>query len=46
MESFNWQHIEFENGSNPYICTTEESFEWMAEHYDLEQIKENFWIAK
>ena len=46
MEGFRWQHIDFEDGSNPYICTTEEIFKWMQKHYNLEHIKDNFWIAK
>ena len=40
-----YQHIEFIDGSNPYICKTEKSFKWMKEHYVLEPIKEGFWKA-
>lgn len=40
-----YQHIEFIDGSNPYICKTEKSFKWMKEHYVLEPIKEDFWKA-
>ena len=39
------QHIEFTNGSNPYISKTEKDFKWMCEHYVLIQIAENFWKA-
>ncbi len=42
---FRWQHIEFADGSNPYICTTEKSFKWMKKHYVLEPIKDRFWKA-
>lgn len=41
-----WQHIQFEDGSNPYICKTEDEFKRMQEKYNLEQIKEGFWIAR
>lgn len=40
-----YQHIEFIDGSNSYICKTEKSFKWMKEHYVLEPIKEGFWKA-
>ena len=40
-----YQHIEFIDGSNPYICKTEKSFKWMKEHYVLKPIKEGFWKA-
>lgn len=43
---FNWQHIEFENGSNPYICMTEENFNKIKEKYNLVKISDNFWLAK
>lgn len=46
MNKFTWQHIEFEDGSNPYICTTEKEFERIRNKYNLVGIKENFWIAK
>lgn len=39
------QHIEFVDGSNPYICRTEKNFKWMQDHYVLEPIAENFWKA-
>lgn len=45
MKNFRWQRIEFEDGSNPYICTTEKNFKWMQKHYTLEKIKDGFWIA-
>ena len=40
-----YQHIEFINGSNPYISKTEKDFKWMCEHYVLIPIAENFWKA-
>ena len=30
-----WQCIQFEDGSNPYICKTEEDFERIKNKYDL-----------
>lgn len=43
-----WYHIQFEDGSNPYICKTEKEFERMKRKYGkrLQQIKENFWIVR
>lgn len=40
-----WQHIEFINGSNPYISKTEKDFKRMSEQYLLIPISENFWKA-
>ena len=40
-----YQHIEFIDGSNPYISKTENDFKWMCEHYVLIPISENFWKA-
>lgn len=40
-----WQHIKFADGSNSYICKTEEEFEKMKEKYNLVKLKENFWYA-
>ena len=45
MKTFKWQHIEFINGSNPYICKTEKEFKRMKEKYILEKIEEGFWRA-
>ena len=45
MKHFNWQHIKFADGSNPYICKTEEDFDWMKKKYSLKKIQENFWLA-
>ena len=45
MNYFRWQHIEFANGSNPYICMTRENFDYMKKKYRLVAIKENFWKA-
>lgn len=46
MKTYNWQHIQFKDGSNPYICTTEEAFEYMDRKYKLTKIKEGFWLAE
>ena len=46
MRKFKWQHIQFSNGSNSYICTTEKSFNYMKKKYDLIPLKEGFWLAK
>lgn len=40
-----WQHIEFADGSNPYISKTEKDFKWMNENYVLIPISENCWKA-
>ena len=45
MNYFNWRHIEFANGSNPYICKTEEEFKRIQKKYMLEEIKTNFYKA-
>lgn len=45
MKYFNWQHIEFADGGNPYICTTEKEFKRIQGIYNLTKIKENFWFA-
>lgn len=46
MSNFTWQHISFEHGGNPYICTTEKEFNRIKKKYSLEKIKDNFWLAK
>lgn len=46
MNNFTWQHITFENGSNPYICMTEKEFKRIKRKYNLEKIENNFWFAK
>ena len=46
MNNFSWQHISFENGGNPYICTTEKEFKRIKRKYNLVKIQENFWLAK
>lgn len=43
---FEWQHIQFEDGSNPYICTSEKAFKYMKRKYKLIKIKEGFWMAE
>lgn len=45
MEQFKWQHIEFIDNSNPYVCTTAKEFKRMKERYILEKIADNFWNA-
>lgn len=45
MKKFKWQHIQFANGSNPYVCTTEKSFKYMNKKYNLTKIKDGFWLA-
>ena len=40
-----YQHIEFIDGSNPYISKTEKSFKWMQDHYVLKPIADGFWKA-
>lgn len=45
MKKFKWQHIQFSDGSNPYVCMTEKSFEYMRNKYDLTYIKNGFWLA-
>ena len=46
--TFRWQHIQYENGSNPYICTTEKEFKRLKHKYGkrMERIKLNFWIVR
>ncbi len=43
--TFNWQHIQFADGSNPYICTSERRFKEIQMNYRLEFIKDGFWVA-
>ena len=45
MKKFIWQHIEFADGSNPYICRTEREFNHMREKYVLKPVKDGFWLA-
>lgn len=45
MKNYEWQHIEFINGGNPYICKTEKEFNRMKSKYVLEEIREGFWKA-
>ncbi|MCM1168224.1 MAG: hypothetical protein NC401_19740 [Ruminococcus sp.] len=50
MKHFDWQHIQFSDGSNPYICTTEKAFKYMQKHYNLVKLGDGFgigyWIVK
>ena len=43
-----WQHISYSDGSNPYICTTEEKFKRLKRKYGkrMKLIKENFWYVE
>ena len=43
--NFTWQHIQFVDGGNPYICKTEKEFKRMQKKYNLVEIKKNFWLA-
>lgn len=45
MKEFKWQYIQFINGSNPYICKTQNEFNRMKRKYVLEKIEEGFWKA-
>ena len=45
-DKYVWQHIQFSDGSNPYICKTEVEFNRMKKKYRLEQISGDFWEAK
>lgn len=44
-DEFHWQHIQFVNGGNPYICKTAKEFGRLQRKYRLEKIQENFWLA-
>ena len=50
MKNFEWQHIRFENGCNPYICKTEKAFKFMQKRYNLVKLRESngigFWLSK
>lgn len=48
MERFEWQHIMFEDGSNPYVCMNQKAFKQMERRYKgkLIKIKEGFWLVK
>ena len=43
-----WQHIQFSDGSNPFICTTERKLREMQNKYgdNMIKIKEGFWYVK
>ena len=43
-----WYHIQFADGSNPYICKTQTEFNRIKRKYGkrMGQIKEGFWIVK
>ncbi len=43
-----WQHIQYKDGSNPYICKTEEEFLKIYKKYGkrLQKIKDGFYIVK
>ena len=43
-----WQHIQYENGGNPYICRTEKEFNRLKHKYGkrLQPLKDGFWIVR
>ena len=41
-----WINIEFINGSNPYICTTEKEFKRIQRKYILEKKSDITYTAK
>ena len=43
MNYFKWQHIQFADGSNPYICKTEKEFKRIQNKYNLIKIKDGFY---
>lgn len=45
MNKFRWQHIQFANGSNPYICKTENEFKRIKRKYNLSLIRNGFWLV-
>ena len=45
MSKFHWQHIDFTDGSNPYISMKESDFKWMQNHYNLQPVANNMWLA-
>jgi hypothetical protein len=45
MSNFNWYHIDFANGGNPYICKTDKEFKKIQKKYKLVKIKDNFYKA-
>ena len=51
MKTYKWQHIQFADGSNPYICTSKEAFDYMNRKYNLTKLSESemgteFWLAE
>lgn len=48
MERFKWQHIMFEDGSNPYVCMNQKAFKQMEKKHkeNLVKIKDVFWLVK
>lgn len=40
-----WKHIQFADGSNPYICKTDKEFNRIKRKYRLELIEDNFYRA-
>ncbi len=43
-----WQHVSFQDGSNPYICKTPAEFARIKRKYkqNLVNIRDNFWMVK
>lgn len=45
---FEWQHISYLSGANPYICKTEKEFNRIKRKYGKRLLKsatENFWYV-
>lgn len=43
MDNLNWYHIQFSDGSNPYICKSEKELKRIQKKYNLVKIKDNFY---
>lgn len=43
---FEWQHIQFIDGSNSYICKTDNEFKRIQKKYNLINLGGRFWLAE
>ena len=45
---FRWQHIEYEDCSNPYICMTKKRFKQLQKKYGdrMVRLHGDFWLVK